>query len=47
MNLICEQLSPSTSIFSINPHKNMIGLGYYDVNVITVAIQNEGKILLI
>ena len=38
---ITETLTPSTSFFSINPHKNMFGLGYYDVNVIATAFQKE------
>lgn len=36
---ICQQLSPDEWI---NPHKSMLGLGQYDVNVIMSALQLRG-----
>lgn len=36
---ICVQLSPDEWI---NPHKSMLGLGQYDVNVIMSALQLRG-----
>lgn len=36
---ICAQLSPDEWI---NPHKSMLGLGQYDVNVIMSALQLKG-----
>lgn len=36
---ICVKLSPNALI---NPHRNMFGLGNYDVNVIMAALQNKG-----
>lgn len=36
---ICKQLSPSEWI---NPHKSMLGLGNYDINVIMTALQLKG-----
>lgn len=36
---ICAQLSPDEWI---NPHKSMLGLGQYDVNVIMSALQLRG-----
>lgn len=36
---ICVQLSPDEWI---NPHKSMLGLGQYDVNVIMSALQLKG-----
>lgn len=36
---ICIQLSPNEWI---NPHKSMLGLGSYDINVIMTALQAKG-----
>uniref|UniRef100_A0A2C9K6S3 Josephin-2 n=1 Tax=Biomphalaria glabrata TaxID=6526 RepID=A0A2C9K6S3_BIOGL len=36
---ICLRLSPDTFI---NPHRSMLGLGNYDVNVIMAALQEKG-----
>lgn len=36
---ICYNLSPDTYI---NPHKNLIGLGNYDVNVLMTAVGLKG-----
>jgi len=36
---ICESLSPDVWI---NPHKSLLGLGNYDVNVIMAALQRKG-----
>ena len=38
LNNICYSLSPGTWI---NPHKSSIGLGNYDVNVITAALNTK------
>ena len=38
LNNICHSLSPDTWI---NPHKSSIGLGNYDVNVITAALNTK------
>lgn len=35
-NTICYQLTPDAMI---NPHKNMFGLGFFDVNVLIMALQ--------
>ena len=36
LDAISYQLSPDSLV---NPHKNMLGLGNYDVNVMMVALQ--------
>ncbi|KAH9519751.1 Josephin-1 [Bulinus truncatus] len=36
---ICTRLSPDSFI---NPHRSMLGLGNYDVNVIMAALQEKG-----
>lgn len=36
---ICGSLSPNTWI---NPHKSIMGLGNYDINVIMTALQRKG-----
>lgn len=36
---ICEQLSPCEWI---NPHRSVLGLGNYDINVIMTALQTKG-----
>lgn len=36
---ICHSLSPD---FWINPHKSLLGLGNYDINVIMTALQEKG-----
>lgn len=36
---ICKQLSPNEWI---NPHRSMLGLGNYDINVIMSALENRG-----
>lgn len=36
---ICRQLSPNDWI---NPHKSILGLGNYDINVIMTALQIKG-----
>lgn len=36
---ICCRLSPDTWI---NPHRSMLGIGNYDINVIMVALQSHG-----
>ncbi|CAG2068042.1 unnamed protein product, partial [Timema podura] len=36
---ICHSLSPNVWI---NPHKSLLGLGNYDVNVIMAALQRRG-----
>ncbi|XP_059179656.1 josephin-2-like [Physella acuta] len=36
---ICNRLSPGTFI---NPHRSMLGLGNYDVNVLMAALQEKG-----
>jgi len=36
LDFICQDLSPDTWL---NPHKSWIGLGNYDINVITTALQ--------
>ena len=38
LNNICYTLSPDTWV---NPHKSSIGLGNYDVNVITAALNGK------
>ncbi|XP_038048299.1 josephin-2-like [Patiria miniata] len=35
---LCQNLSPGTVL---NPHKSMLGLGNYDVNVIMAALQHK------
>lgn len=39
LDLICHTLSPE---HWINPHRSMLGLGNYDVNVIMSALQSKG-----
>ncbi|XP_028129243.1 josephin-like protein [Diabrotica virgifera virgifera] len=39
LDLICTSLSPN---HWINPHKSMLGLGNYDINVIMKALQDRG-----
>jgi josephin len=41
-DFICNSLSPSTGVFSVNPHKSMWGTGNYDINVITAAAASAG-----
>lgn len=36
---ICSRLSPNVWI---NPHRSMLGLGNYDINVIMAALQKKG-----
>ena len=36
---ICFSLSPDTYV---NPHRSILGIGNYDVNVIMAALQLEG-----
>lgn len=38
LNDICYSLNPDAFI---NPHKNVVGLGNYDVNVIIAALQSK------
>ena len=38
LDAISYQLSPDAFV---NPHKNMLGLGNYDVNVMMVALQQK------
>ena len=38
MDNLCYSLSPSTWL---NPHKSMLGLGNYDVNVLTAALNSR------
>lgn len=38
LNNICYELSPDTWV---NPHKSSLGLGNYDVNVITAALNSK------
>lgn len=40
LNAICEQLTPGKGWR--NPHKSMIGLGNWDVNVMMKALQTKG-----
>ncbi|CAG9095678.1 hypothetical protein JYU34_007089 [Plutella xylostella] len=39
LDVICGQLSPNVWI---NPHRSMLGLGNYDINVIMAALQKKG-----
>lgn len=39
LDVICHTLSPNVWI---NPHKSMLGLGNYDINVIMKALQAKG-----
>ncbi|XP_050531887.1 josephin-like protein [Daktulosphaira vitifoliae] len=39
LDAICFSLSPNNYI---NPHRSILGLGNYDVNVIIAALQNKG-----
>lgn len=38
-DVICYKLSPDTYI---NPHRNPVGLGNYDVNVLMTAVGSKG-----
>lgn len=39
LDSICYSLSPNTWI---NPHKSILGLGNYDINVLMKALQSRG-----
>ncbi|CAH1646310.1 unnamed protein product [Spodoptera littoralis] len=39
LDAICSRLSPNVWI---NPHRSMLGLGNYDINVIMAALQKKG-----
>lgn len=39
LDAICFSLSPNNCI---NPHRSILGLGNYDVNVLIAALQNKG-----
>lgn len=39
LDCICNSLSPD---HWINPHKSVLGLGNYDINVIMKALQSRG-----
>jgi len=39
VDVICEQLTPATWL---NPHRSMLGLGNYDINVLMFALQAAG-----
>lgn len=39
LDAICYSLSPNVWI---NPHKSLLGLGNYDINVIMAALQQKG-----
>ena len=39
LDAICAELAPDAWV---NPHKSMLGLGNYDVNVVMTALQNKG-----
>ncbi|CAH1121630.1 unnamed protein product [Ceutorhynchus assimilis] len=43
LDCICHNLSPENWI---NPHKSMLGLGNYDVNVIMSALQSRGYAMI-
>ena len=38
---ICKELHKGKSIFSINPHKSVLGLGDFDINVLIVALMRK------
>lgn len=40
LDQICYSLSPDVWI---NPHKSLLGLGNYDINVIMAALQRKGR----
>lgn len=40
LDQICYSLSPDVWI---NPHKSLLGLGNYDINVIMAALQKRGR----
>lgn len=40
LDQICYSLSPDVWI---NPHKSLLGLGNYDINVIMAALQRRGR----
>ena len=37
----CETLSPDSSVWSWNPHRSVLGLGNYDVNVAMYILEQE------
>ena len=37
----CETLSPNSSLLSWNPHRSVVGLGNYDVNVAMYILEQE------
>ena len=39
---IADELSPSESYFSFNPHKSAFGTGNYDANIVMVALERQG-----
>lgn len=39
LDAICKELSPNSRIF--NPHRSILGLGCYDVNVIIAALSKK------
>jgi len=41
-NEICNKLAPDSWI---NPHKSVLGLGNYDVNVMIAAVESRGYVL--
>ena len=43
LDSICESLSPRSTrqSFSVNPHRNSLGFGNYDVNVLMCALQQK------
>jgi josephin len=42
MDAIAESMDPSSSMFHINAHRSMFGLGNYDANVILKALGDHG-----
>lgn len=40
LDAICKELAPDSRIF--NPHRSVLGLGCYDVNVIISALSKKG-----
>ena len=41
---ICDELSPSSSfvLLHVNPHRSILGIGNYDVNVLMMVLQRHG-----
>jgi len=39
LDAICFSLTPNNYI---NPHRSILGIGNYDVNVLMAALQNKG-----